>query len=65
MKNIKIRDKICILENELDKAAGIEERDIAYKIMSIGYKCLKCARCCRPEFGDNTVSVLPFEISRI
>ncbi|MDO8727200.1 MAG: YkgJ family cysteine cluster protein [Candidatus Methanoperedens sp.] len=53
------------LKISLDEAVGIDESEIADKIMSIGYKCQKCARCCMGDFGDNTVSIFPFEIRRI
>ncbi len=43
----------------------IDESAIADKIISIGYKCLRCAKCCMEDYGDNTVSVFPFEIRRI
>ena len=49
----------------LDEAIRIDESRIADEIISIGYKCQKCARCCMGNFGDNTVSIFPFEIKHI
>ncbi|MFZ2410056.1 MAG: YkgJ family cysteine cluster protein [Candidatus Methanoperedens sp.] len=57
--------KITSLAKNLDKAAGIDEKKLADEIKAIGFKCQKCARCCMAEYGDNTVSVFPFEIRRI
>ncbi len=53
------------LKKSLDEAIGIEEQRLADEIKSIGFKCRKCARCCRAEYGDNTVFIFPFEIRRI
>ncbi len=60
-----MKERIIQLKKALSKAAMIEERAIADKIISIGYKCLRCAKCCMEAYGDNTVSVFPFEIRRI
>ncbi len=57
--------KIASLTKTLDKAAGIDEKQLAHEIKAIGFKCRNCAQCCRAEYGDNTVSVFPFEIRRI
>lgn len=61
MKEIKTHH----LKKTLDEAIGIEEQRLADEIKSIGFKCRKCARCCRAEYGDNTVFIFPFEIRRI
>jgi len=53
------------LKISLNEAVGIDESEIVDKIISIGYKCQKCARCCMEDFGDNTVSIFPFEIRLI
>lgn len=57
--------KIIQLKISLDEAVKIDESKIADKIISIGYKCQKCGRCCMGDYGDNTVSIFPFEIRRI
>lgn len=57
--------KITYLKKALDEAFKIDENRIADKIKSTGFKCRNCARCCKSEFGDNTVAVFPFEIRRI
>jgi Fe-S-cluster containining protein len=36
--------------------------DLIKKITATGFKCKRCGRCCRGAFGDNTVTVFPFEI---
>ncbi|KCZ73073.1 putative Fe-S oxidoreductase [Candidatus Methanoperedens nitroreducens] len=61
MKETKIRN----LRGELDEAIRIDERQLADSIRAIGFRCRKCAQCCRAEHGDNTVSIFPFEIRRI
>ncbi len=50
------------IKQSLEKAALIDESALANKITSIGYKCLRCAKCCKLDFGDNTVSIFPSEI---
>lgn len=60
-----MKEKTEQLKKSLNDAALIDESTIADKIISIGYKCQRCARCCMEEYGDNTVSVFPFEIRRI
>ncbi len=60
-----IKIKTSQLKRALEEAFRIDEREIANKIVSIGYKCQKCARCCMEDYGDNTVSIFPFEIRRI
>lgn len=57
--------KIKHLKKNLDKAVGIDENQLADKIKTTGFKCCKCAQCCRAEYGDNTVFIFPFEIRRI
>ena len=61
MKEIKKVD----LERELKDAVEIDERELADKIKAVGFKCKNCAQCCKGEYGDNTVSIFPFEIRRI
>jgi Fe-S-cluster containining protein len=60
-----MKKKISQLKRSLDEAIRIDESEIAKKIISIGYKCQKCGRCCMEDYGDNTVSIFPFEIRRI
>ncbi|MDD5474820.1 MAG: YkgJ family cysteine cluster protein [Candidatus Methanoperedens sp.] len=59
------KTEIALLLKALDKALKIDEKQLADEIGSIGFKCKKCARCCRAEYGDNTVFIFPFEIRRI
>lgn len=60
-----MKEKFSLLKKALSKAAMIDESAIADKIISMGYNCLRCAKCCMEDYGDNTVSVFPFEIRRI
>lgn len=60
-----MKKKTSQLKRSLDEAVRIDESEIAKKIISIGYKCQKCARCCMEDYGDNTVSIFPFEIKLI
>ncbi len=59
------QSKISSLLKTLDNATEIDEAQLADKIKAIGFKCRKCARCCREEYGDNTVFIFPSEIKRI
>lgn len=60
-----MKEKISRLKKAFSKAAMIDESALADKIISIGFNCLRCAKCCMADYGDNTVSVFPFEIRRI
>ncbi len=57
-----MNEKIEQLKQSLEDAARIDESAMADKIKSIGYNCIRCAKCCKWNFGDNTVSIFPFEI---
>jgi len=57
--------KIAELKKSLDQASRIDEGRLADQIRAIGFKCLRCAQCCKADFGDNTVTVFPSEIRRI
>ncbi len=57
-----MKEKIEQLKRSLEEAARLDESAIADDIKSIGYKCLRCAKCCKGDCGDNTVSIFPFEI---
>lgn len=57
--------EIARLEKALNEAAGIDEGKLAAEIKTIGFKCRMCAECCKTEYGDNTVTVFPYEIERI
>jgi Fe-S-cluster containining protein len=60
-----MRQRIAYLEKALEDAARIDEKQLADDIKAAGFKCKKCAQCCKAEYGDNTVSVFPREIRRI
>ncbi len=60
-----IETGIIQLKKALDDAIKIDERQIADKIKATGFRCKNCAQCCKAEYGDNTVSIFPFEIRRI
>ncbi|VVB86594.1 Putative zinc- or iron-chelating domain protein [uncultured archaeon] len=60
-----MKRKIEQLKKVLNEALQIDENAIADKIIYKGYKCVRCAKCCKAESGDNTVSIFPFEIRRI
>ncbi len=53
------------LENELDAAKKIDVEELAEEIHRKGFNCLMCGKCCRREFGDNRVAVMPQEIRNI
>ena len=53
------------LEEEIDAAKQIDKEELAEQIRDIGFNCLMCGKCCRREFGDNRVAVIPEEIIRI
>jgi Fe-S-cluster containining protein len=39
--------------------------DLIKKVAATGFRCKRCGRCCRGAFGDNTVTIFPFEIRDI
>lgn len=53
------------LEDELVAAKQIDPEDIAKEIHSTGFHCLMCGKCCRREYGDNRVAIVPEEIKNI
>lgn len=53
------------LKEVLEEAAVIDEGKLAAEIKAAGFRCRMCAECCKTEYGDNTVTVFPFEIERI
>ncbi len=57
-----MRQGIDYLEKALKEAMEIDEKQIAEEIKATGFKCKKCTQCCKAEYGDNTVSVFPYEI---
>lgn len=57
--------KIEELKKAINEASQIDENALADKIICTGYKCVRCAKCCKADFGDNTVSIFPFEVRRI
>ncbi|VVB85734.1 Putative zinc- or iron-chelating domain protein [uncultured archaeon] len=66
MKYCVIMDiRINYLKKALDEARNIDEIKLADRIKTIGFKCRRCAECCKSEKGDNTVMVSPPEIRRI
>ncbi len=60
-----VKNKIKHLKKTLEKAQEIDEIKLADEIKKTGFKCIRCSKCCRQEYGDNTVAVFPFEIRRI
>ncbi|NJD76366.1 MAG: YkgJ family cysteine cluster protein [Candidatus Methanoperedens sp.] len=59
------QNELSRLEKTLREAILIDENKLADEIKYIGFKCRRCSRCCREEFGDNTVAIFPFEIKKI
>lgn len=57
--------KISQLKKALSDAFKIDEKALSDGIRKIGFRCCKCAKCCRAEHGDNTVVLFPFEIRNI
>lgn len=57
--------RILYLKKALERAYKIDEKKLAEEIKKIGFKCKKCAQCCKAEYGDNTVIVFPSEIREI
>ncbi len=62
---MRMKQRIDYLKKILKGAAGIDEKQLSDNIKTIGFKCKKCAQCCKAEYGDNTVSVFPHEIRLI
>lgn len=58
-----LKKRIAELRKKLTD--GLDENRLADKIRAVGFKCKLCAKCCRSDFGDNTVALFPFEIRKI
>ncbi len=51
--------------NELKHAHLIETRFLINQLQKIGFRCLKCGKCCKKKFGDNYVHLFLSEIEAI
>lgn len=58
-------ESIDKLKKKLAVAEEIIESDLAGKLNSIGFKCIRCRECCRSFSGDNRVIVFPGEVENI
>ncbi len=56
---------IKAVEKEIELAKCISADNIAHRIEQIGFCCLMCGKCCRQEYGDNSVIVFPEDIDNI
>lgn len=64
--NSRFRDILIMqLKEELQTAKQIDTDELADEIHNIGFDCLICGKCCRREYGDNRVVVIPEEVRRI
>ena len=58
-------ESIDKLKKRLAISEEIIESDLAGKLNSIGFKCIRCGECCRSFSGDNRVIVFPGEVENI
>ncbi len=57
-----LKDEIRALKKSLGTINAASAGTIAEKIAATGFTCKRCGKCCRSEFGDNTVTVFPSEV---
>lgn len=60
-----IEDEIERLSSELNACRQWDDKAIAGKVADTGFRCKRCGKCCKGEWGDNTVSVFPGEVREI
>ena len=58
-------ESIDEMKKKLVIAEEIIESDLADKLNSIGFECIRCGECCRSVSGDNRVIVFPVEVENI
>jgi hypothetical protein len=48
-----------------NKGVGNVVESLAEKVAASRFRCQRCGKCCKSEFGDNTVTIFPSEIRTI
>jgi len=51
--------------DNLERLKAANAGTLAKKIAEARFRCQRCGKCCKSEFGDNTVTVFPSEIRGI
>jgi Fe-S-cluster containining protein len=60
-----IEDEIELLNQELNACRQWDDQAVARNVADTGFRCKRCGKCCKGEWGDNTVSVFPGEVREI
>lgn len=60
-----IDDAIEGLERELQDASAWDKASLTKKIFDTRFHCKRCGKCCKGQWGDNTVTVFPGEVRGI
>jgi Fe-S-cluster containining protein len=60
---MSVEGEVRRFRKDLKKARATSPDEVAERLPA--FECQGCAKCCRGTFGDNTVTVFPFEIRRI
>ncbi len=60
---MSVEGEIRRFRKDLKQARATRPAEIARRLPA--FACVRCARCCRGAFGDNTVTVFPGEIRAI
>ena len=60
-----IEDAIEGLKKELKEYSDWKMQPIAKMVADTCFHCKRCGKCCKNEWGDNTVSVFPGEVRAI
>lgn len=66
--SLSLSYKNLLLQNinkEIEIANKMDVTPLAYSIQNIGFKCIRCGKCCRESCADNSVLLLQVDINRI
>ena len=58
-------DPLKAIRKDLDQYRSTNAQSIAKKVAASRFKCQRCGKCCKSEYGDNTVTIFPSEIRSI
>lgn len=60
-----IDDSIKGFKRDIESFKAISAGSLAKRVAAARFRCQRCGKCCKSEYGDNTVTVFPSEIRGI
>ncbi len=58
-------DPVKAVRKDLEQYRSANAESLAKKVAASRFKCQRCGKCCKSEYGDNTVTIFPSEIRGI